>query len=79
MKQFYQRLKSASLEREMSIEEASRKIGVAGSTLRDWEQGRKILGEPYLKIAKVYEVPVYWLLTGEELKIEIQNELKTII
>ena len=56
MELFHVRLKRIRLKRGMTIEEAARKIGVAASTLRDWEQGRKILGEPYVKIAMIYDV-----------------------
>lgn len=38
------------------------KIGVAESTYRDWENGRRIQGEPYKKIAEALEMNILDLL-----------------
>jgi hypothetical protein len=40
----------------------------AGHFYRDWEYGRAVTGEPYVKIAKAFGVSLNWLLdfTDEE-------------
>ncbi len=40
----------------LSIVDCAGKVGVSQSTYRDWENGRSISGEPYVKIAKVLGV-----------------------
>ena len=61
---FGSRLKKLRHLKELSIEEVSKKIGVPASTYREWESGRAIQGEPYLKIAEVFGVSVHELLSG---------------
>jgi transcriptional regulator with XRE-family HTH domain len=61
-------------------------VGVSESTYRDWENGRKIQGEPYKLIAKALDLSVSELLELEspsqeyikkELS-EIENHVKNI-
>lgn len=40
------------------------KIRVPVSTYREWEYERAILGEPYQKLAEVFEVSLSELITG---------------
>tara|TARA_B110000908_G_C10095609_1_gene376145 strand:- start:303 stop:590 length:288 start_codon:yes stop_codon:yes gene_type:complete len=40
----------------LSISECAKKIGVSPSTYRDWEYGRAISGEPYIKIATLFSI-----------------------
>jgi transcriptional regulator with XRE-family HTH domain len=42
----------------------ARAIGVPASTYREWEYGRAIRGEPYVKMAEVLKVSLYELITG---------------
>ena len=44
----------------------ARQIQVAPSTYREWEYGRAIKGEPYAKLAQVFQTTLSELLLGEE-------------
>lgn len=48
----------------MTIRNVAEKIGVPATTYRDWEYGNAITGEPYVKLAEVFEISIYELLTG---------------
>jgi transcriptional regulator with XRE-family HTH domain len=65
MDSFNIRLKRIREERNLSIKEIASRVGVPVSTYREWEYGRAIKGEPYVKIAEALGVGVYELLTGE--------------
>lgn len=41
------------------------KIAVPNSTYRDWEYGKQIVGEPYVKLAEIFGVSLSTLLTGD--------------
>ena len=41
---------------KMSIAACAESIGVSQSTYREWENGRSISGEPYVKIANLFGV-----------------------
>lgn len=59
--------------------EIAKKIGVAESTYRDWENGRKIQGEPYLKIAEALEINILDLFEVKRVHQEfVKNELLKI-
>lgn len=60
------RLKKLRDQRALSVKEVADKIGVPVTTYREWEHGRKIVGEPYLELSKVFEVGLYELITGEK-------------
>lgn len=47
---------------QLTIRETAKKIGVPESTYREWEYGRSIRGEPYLKIAKAFNISLDELL-----------------
>ena len=63
-----QRLKRLREEKAISIKEVAEKIGVPLTTYREWEHGRKIVGEPYAALANLLGVSIYELITGEKLK-----------
>ena len=71
---FGPRLKNLRFEKGYSVKEVARRLGIAESTYRDWEYGMKIKGEPYVKLAELYEVSLTWLLTGK--RDPIEEELK---
>jgi transcriptional regulator with XRE-family HTH domain len=58
------RLKRFRLKLGLSQLQAAQMIGVAASTYRDWEYGKRIKGEPYPAIAKIFGVSISQLLTG---------------
>lgn len=68
MEQIGQRIKRLRLKQELSINEVARRAIVPVSTYREWENGRKIKGEPYVKIAEALNVTLIELLTGEKPK-----------
>ncbi len=54
-------------------------IGVSESTYRDWENGRKIQGEPYIKIAQALEINILKLLEVEKAEhIYVREQLEQI-
>lgn len=59
------RLKELRVKNRMTVREVSQAIGVSASTYREWEYGRTIKGEPYLKLAKVFKVSLTFLMTGK--------------
>lgn len=65
MNKFGNRLRDLRKQSGLTIKQVSKKLGVAESTFRDWEQGRLIKGEPYVKISKLFNVSLYELMTGE--------------
>ncbi len=65
MEKIGQRIKRLREEKGLSLKEVASKAGIPLSTYREWEYGREIKGEPYVKIASVLEVSLYTLLTGK--------------
>ena len=65
------RLLNLRLKKGLSLSELARDIGVSPSTYREWEQGRKIKGEPYEKLALILGVSINELLTGKKHKIDV--------
>ncbi len=59
------RLKRLRVQRKLSIKEVAERVGVPQTTYREWENDRKIVGEPYLDLARVFEVSIYELISGE--------------
>lgn len=60
------RLKRLRKEKNLSVKDVAEKINVPLTTYREWEHDRKIVGEPYIELARVFEVSVYELITGEK-------------
>ena len=55
-------LKARRLQLNKKPSEIASFIGVSESTYRDWEHGRKIQGEPYIRIADALEMSIIDLL-----------------
>lgn len=58
------RLKKLRATKGLSIKEVAGRVGVPLTTYREWENDRKIVGEPYVELAKVFEISVYELISG---------------
>lgn len=58
------RLRRLREGKNLSISEVSRMTKIPISTYREWEYGREIKGEPYLKLAEVFGVTLHELITG---------------
>lgn len=79
-------LKKKRAAKGLSAKDVAAKLNVAESTYRDWENGRNIQGEPYLKISEVLDIPLGTLLGVENLDVvkildeldEITNKVKII-
>ncbi|MBC7711938.1 MAG: helix-turn-helix transcriptional regulator [Rhizobacter sp.] len=56
------RLKKFRELRNLSVKEVAKLIGVPESTYREWEYGRAIRGEPYLKLTKALGITLNDLL-----------------
>lgn len=51
-------LKAARVNANLSQQEAARRIGVAASTLRNWEAGKTFPNQPKIeKMCEVYDIP----------------------
>lgn len=61
---FGSRLKNLRLKRNMTVVDFAEQIAVPGSTYAEWEAGRQIQGEPYLRIAKACQISLHELFTG---------------
>lgn len=64
MNSINQRIKFLRQARGLTAVEMAKAIGIPASTYREWEYGRAIRGEPYLKIASVLNISLYELFTG---------------
>lgn len=62
---FHKRLKHLREKQGVSPTQMAKELKVSLSTYRDWEYGRKITGEPYLKIASVLGVGLNELLGND--------------
>jgi transcriptional regulator with XRE-family HTH domain len=60
------RLRRLRLDRGLAIEEVARQLNVSSSTYREWENGRAIQGEPYVKMRDLFQVSLEELLTGSK-------------
>jgi transcriptional regulator with XRE-family HTH domain len=60
------RLRQLRLAKGLTVVEVAERVGVATSTYREWEYGRAIRGEPYLKLCEVLGVTVWELISGSK-------------
>jgi transcriptional regulator with XRE-family HTH domain len=64
----------------MTIKEAAQLIGVPSTTYRDWEYGRAITGQPYVKIAKAFSITLNTLFeVKEDSKIDSEERIDRLI
>lgn len=63
---FGERLKRLREGKNLSVKEVADQINVPVTTYREWEHGRKIVGEPYVDLAKAFEISVHELITGQK-------------
>jgi transcriptional regulator with XRE-family HTH domain len=62
------RLKRLRTERNLSVKDVAEALEIPVTTYREWENERKIVGEPYPALAKLFGIGVYELITGEKSK-----------
>jgi transcriptional regulator with XRE-family HTH domain len=70
-----ERLKRLREKKGLSAIDVAKAINVPPSTYREWEYGRTIRGEPYLKLANVLDVSLYELMTGAPPSIDYNIEM----
>ena len=58
------RLKKLRTDKRLTIRDVATALDVPISTYRDWEYGKAIRGEPYQKLAELFEVTLDELLIG---------------
>ncbi len=68
------RLRELRKEKKLSLAGVAQAIGVPVSTYRDWEYGKAIRGEPYERIAEIFDVSLNELLSSKR---EGRSELLT--
>lgn len=61
---FHERLRTLRKAKGLTMREMARRVGVPETTYREWEVGRAIQGEPYVRMAQALEVSLTELLTG---------------
>ncbi len=63
----------------LTITEVATELGISPSTYREWEAGRAIRGEPYVRLAEIFDVSLGELLIGEHAtRQEILRDLRKI-
>jgi transcriptional regulator with XRE-family HTH domain len=60
------RLKRLREAKNLSVKDVADTLQIPVTTYREWENERKIIGEPYPALAELFEVSVYQLITGEK-------------
>jgi transcriptional regulator with XRE-family HTH domain len=77
---FHRRLKKLREERGLTVKEAAKLVSVPMTTYRDWEYGRAVTGQPYVKIAKAFGVSLNWLLGfDEEIHTNLEEKIDRVI
>lgn len=66
MGSIHERLRKFRLKAGLTLQQVSDRTGIPVSTYKEWENGRQIRGEPYLLLARVYQVSLQELITGEK-------------
>jgi transcriptional regulator with XRE-family HTH domain len=60
------RMKALRKNAGLSVAEAAQAAKIPVSTYREWENGRQIKGEPYVRIANALNANLQELMTGEK-------------
>lgn len=70
-----ERIKELRSKSNKTVASCARAIGVSSSTFRDWEQGRSISGEPYIKMARLFGISLSELfgIKDGDLSIELKS------
>jgi transcriptional regulator with XRE-family HTH domain len=74
------RLRKFREQRKLSMRDTAKLIGVPETTYREWEYGRAIRGEPYVKIAEAFGISLEDLLGSREIAPELfENDIDRLI
>lgn len=75
---FGQRLKTLRLAEKLPVEVVANAIGVAPSTYREWENGRAVTGQPYVKMANLFKVGLHELMGISDPRSEVTAKLQEL-
>ena len=75
---FGQRLKVLRLEQKLSVDTVAKTLGIAPSTYREWENGRAVSGQPYVKMANIFKVGIHELMGLSDPHQEVHAKLAEI-
>jgi len=80
MRPFYKRLREFREDRRLSMRDLARLINVPETTYREWEYGRAIRGEPYVKLARALGVSLEDLL-GDDIQLPavLEHDIDLIV
>lgn len=73
---FFERCESIAKQKNISLNELGRQVGVSGAAINGWKNGSFPKVDVALKVAKVLGVSVEYLVTGDVLSAEEANVLK---
>ncbi len=59
------RLRRFRNKNNLSVKNVALALNIPTTTYREWENGRKIVGEPYIALAQLFKISVHELITGE--------------
>lgn len=76
METMAKRLQRLRLEKKMSQKEIAELLTIPTTTYRDWEYGRGIQGEPYVKLAEIFQVSLSEILGVDSLQIRQEFLMK---
>ena len=77
--EFGARLKIFREKKGLSVKELSKMLSISASTYREWEYGRNITGNPYLKISSALEVSLNELFGVQTIKYkEVENAINEV-
>ena len=78
-REFHKNLKMLRERKGNSVAEMAKNLGISVSTYREWEYGRKILGEPYLEIAIILDVGLNELFENQNNEyLEVREAIKAV-
>lgn len=70
-----EKIKKRRFELGLTAKDVAMQLNVAESTYRDWENGRKIQGEPYVQLSKILNLPLASLFGIEQSSEVIQLKM----
>ncbi len=74
------RLKKYREQSNLTIKEAAKLIGIPETTYREWEYGRAIRGEPYVKIARAFHITLDELFGTQKTSTDaVEKEIDKIV
>lgn len=76
---FHERLRTLRKAKGLTMREMARRVGVPETTYREWEVGRAIQGEPYVRMSEALGVSLTELLTGNRPEqAQILSEIESV-